>query len=111
MLNEKEGVTSPEDRKRYAKEAFATSSHYDSAIYNYFARENGPRNSGRAIRKADIYDTVKILIRKEYSLVISMLCFLNFMVKKFPTTTFLDIDAAVNLIDEFTRHYFCHLKT
>lgn len=35
LLNEKNGLTSLADRKLYATRAFDTSSHYDSAIFNY----------------------------------------------------------------------------
>jgi len=41
LLNEKDGSTNIEDRKEFARLAFATSSHYDSAIFNYF-------NSGKS---------------------------------------------------------------
>ncbi|HKJ42270.1 MAG TPA: bifunctional phosphoribosylaminoimidazolecarboxamide formyltransferase/IMP cyclohydrolase [Sunxiuqinia sp.] len=36
LLGEKNGESSMEDRKAFARKAFATSSHYDSAIFNYF---------------------------------------------------------------------------
>jgi phosphoribosylaminoimidazolecarboxamide formyltransferase/IMP cyclohydrolase len=36
ILNENEGATTLEQRKEFARLAFATSSHYDSAIFNYF---------------------------------------------------------------------------
>lgn len=36
VLKEKQGTTSIEDRRRFATEAFGVSSHYDSAICNYF---------------------------------------------------------------------------
>ena len=39
LLNEKGGVTSLADRKLFAARAFDTSSHYDSAIFNYMNRE------------------------------------------------------------------------
>lgn len=37
LLEEKKGESTLEDRKTFAREAFATSSHYDSAIFNYFS--------------------------------------------------------------------------
>ncbi|MFV0365197.1 MAG: bifunctional phosphoribosylaminoimidazolecarboxamide formyltransferase/IMP cyclohydrolase [Mangrovibacterium sp.] len=40
LLNEKNGESNLTDRKAYAREAFATSSHYDSAIFSYFNRDN-----------------------------------------------------------------------
>ena len=36
LLNTKNGESTLEDRKEFARKAFATSSHYDSAIFNYF---------------------------------------------------------------------------
>lgn len=36
VLKEGKGITSIETRKEFAREAFNTSSHYDSAIFNYF---------------------------------------------------------------------------
>lgn len=36
LLNEKQGQTSLEDRKRFATYAFLTSSHYDTMIFKYF---------------------------------------------------------------------------
>lgn len=39
LLDEKNGETSIEDRKKFALEAFNVSSHYDTAIFNYFNRE------------------------------------------------------------------------
>ena len=41
LLNEKGAETSLEDRKWFAKEAFAVSSGYDSAIFNYFDGREG----------------------------------------------------------------------
>lgn len=38
LLDEKNGKTSVEDRKKFALEAFNVSSHYDAAIFNYFNR-------------------------------------------------------------------------
>jgi phosphoribosylaminoimidazolecarboxamide formyltransferase/IMP cyclohydrolase len=39
LLQEKGGATDPEDRKRFAARAFAVSSHYDTAIFQYFNRD------------------------------------------------------------------------
>ena len=42
VLKEKNGFTDKEDRKQFAKKAFAVSSHYDVAIFNYFADGDEP---------------------------------------------------------------------
>ena len=39
LLNDKNGETELSDRKRFAAKAFNISSHYDSAIFNYFNAE------------------------------------------------------------------------
>jgi phosphoribosylaminoimidazolecarboxamide formyltransferase/IMP cyclohydrolase len=39
ILNEKGATTTLEERPWFAKEAFAVSSHYDSAIFNYFDKD------------------------------------------------------------------------
>lgn len=87
MLKEKGASSSLEDRRWFAKEAFAVSSGYDSAIFNYF---DGDEAS--AFRYAGImprlFDMVKILIRKESSTVISRKCSINFMERKFPITIY-----------------------
>lgn len=38
ILNKKGAATDIEDRRRLAEEAFATSSHYDTAIHDWFSR-------------------------------------------------------------------------
>jgi len=40
LLNEKQGITSTEDRKELATAAFNVSSHYDTQIYNWFAEDS-----------------------------------------------------------------------
>ena len=39
LLDNGKGITSLEDRRHFAAEAFKTTSHYDTAIFNYFNRE------------------------------------------------------------------------
>jgi len=41
LLEEKNGTTGQEDRKRFAARAFAVSSHYDTAIFKYFNQDAG----------------------------------------------------------------------
>ena len=41
ILDEKDGVSDLEDRRRLARRAFAVSSHYDTAIFNYFNEDGG----------------------------------------------------------------------
>ncbi|MBN1650551.1 MAG: bifunctional phosphoribosylaminoimidazolecarboxamide formyltransferase/IMP cyclohydrolase [Bacteroidales bacterium] len=39
VLDENQGKSTPEDRKRFAMKAFNVSSHYDTAIFSYFNQE------------------------------------------------------------------------
>lgn len=55
LLEEKKGETSMDDRRSFACKAFAASSHYDSAIFNYFSagEDNKSRislNDGHLLR-------------------------------------------------------------
>ena len=55
LLNKKDGATSIDDRKEFARLAFATSSHYDSAIFNYFNEDKSEEarisvNNGQVLR-------------------------------------------------------------
>lgn len=55
LLEEKNGETSLDDRRSFACGAFAASSHYDSAIFNYFSAGKGDKNrislnDGQALR-------------------------------------------------------------
>src|SRR6478735_6507637 len=54
LLDEKNGKSDLNDRKKFAAKAFATSSHYDSAIFNYFnASENIPQFK-QSVQKAQV---------------------------------------------------------
>ena len=55
LLESKNGETSIEDRKIFAQKAFAVSSHYDSAIFNYFSNSQSDSvrvslNNGKILR-------------------------------------------------------------
>ena len=102
LLNEKNGFSDISDRKTYAAKAFAMSSYYDTAIFNYFnTTEHLPvlRNSlndGNTLRygenphqKGVFYGDLNAMFEK-----------LNG--KELSYNNLLDVDAAVNLIADFT---------
>ena len=117
ILNDQSGMTSLEDRKALAKKAFAVSSHYDGAIYQYFnpvSIEAGPdennlrisHNQGKELRygenphqKAIFYGSFNDKFHK-----------LNG--KELSYNNLVDVDAAVELMHEFEhdRPTFCVLK-
>ncbi len=109
LLNEKGAETSLEDRKWFAKEAFAVSSGYDSAIFNYFDNREGSyfrvaidqpmhlRYGENPHQKGLFYGQFNNMFDQLHG-------------KEISYNNLLDIDAAVNLIDEFDELTFAILK-
>lgn len=101
LLDEKNGESSLDDRREFARKAFATSSHYDSAIFNYF---NGDRKENFRIAY-DSYEPLRYGENPHQQGVFfgnfdSM--FDKLWGKEISYNNLLDIDAAINLIDEFS---------
>lgn len=109
ILEEKGAETSIQDRKWFAKEAFAVSSGYDSAIFNYFDGGEGSvlrvavdeakslRYGENPHQKALYYGNFEAMFEKLQGREISY-------------NNLLDIDAATTLIDEFDELTFAILK-
>jgi len=103
------GFTSLEDRRKYALEAFATSSYYDSAIYNYFAGEwptefRQSFSNSKHLRYGENPHQQGVFFGNFDAM------FDQLAGKEISYNNLLDIDAAVNLIDEFTETTFAILK-
>ena len=98
-----------EDRLQYAAEAFAVSSHYDTAIFRYFADRENPYlkfsdHSYRALRYGEnphqrgrFYGDLPALFDQIHG-------------KEISYNNLLDIDAAIRLISEFDNCSFGILK-
>ncbi len=101
VIKDGKGTSQIEDRKSFASAAFAVSSHYDSAIYNYFSKEEKSKalrlseTQSRSLRygenphqsaqfHGDLDDMLEQLHGKEVSY-----------------NNLLDLDAAVNLMKDF----------
>ena len=109
MLVEHGAETSLAERKWFAKEAFAVSSHYDSAIFNYFDGEEGSAfrcamENGKQLRygenphqKGFFYGNLDAMFDQIHG-------------KEISYNNLLDINAAVDLIDEFDEITFAILK-
>ncbi|WP_420320433.1 bifunctional phosphoribosylaminoimidazolecarboxamide formyltransferase/IMP cyclohydrolase [Flagellimonas sp.] len=101
VISEGNGSTTIEDRKRFASKAFNVSSHYDSAIFNYF-NANGEETAlkiseqnGKVLRygenphqKGYFYGDFEAMFTKLHG-------------KELSYNNLLDVDAAVNLMGEF----------
>lgn len=112
FLVENEGYTTLEHRRYFAKRAFHISSHYDTAIFNYFnstseepltafkhseSQFKNLRYGENPHQKAVFYGDLDAMFEK-----------LNG--KELSYNNLVDIDAAVALIDEFTKPTFAILK-
>lgn len=109
LLNEKQGESSIEDRKEFARKAFATSSHYDSAIFNYFSKGKDDffrvsHNHSNVLRYGENPHQKGVFFGKFDEM------FDKISGKEISYNNLLDIDAAVNLIDEFEETSFAILK-
>lgn len=103
LLREKGGVTSLQERRRFAAEAFMNSSHYDTEIFRYYnLREKLPvfresinisgelRYGENPHQKGIYYGNPGEMFEKLHG-------------KDLSYNNLLDIEAAVTLIDEFTE--------
>ncbi len=99
LLNEKNGKFSLKDRKNFAARAFNISSHYDTAIFNFFNSEEDSFKqsflSGKELRygenphqKGTFYGDFEAIFDQLHG-------------KELSYNNLLDVDAAVNLMHEF----------
>lgn len=101
ILQTQQGSTTMEQRRNLAAHAFQVSSHYDTAIFNYFNRQEGidcfkeSISNGTPLRygenphqAAKFYGDLDAIFEKLWG-------------KEISYNNMLDIDAAVNLIAEF----------
>lgn len=108
ILKENDGATTLEQRRDFAKKAFHISSHYDTAIFNYF-------NEDTKVFKHSIADHEVLRYGENphqegvfYGKLHEMFDQLNG--KALSYNNLLDIDAAVNLINEFDETTIAILK-
>lgn len=108
LLEEKSGATDLEDRRKFAAEAFGVSSHYDTAINAWFLGKPAstnyrslPANSLRygenPHQQATFYGDLDALFDKLHG-------------KELSYNNLVDVDAAVELVDEFSETTFVIIK-
>lgn len=109
LLKTKQGYSDIKDRKYLAIKAFNISSHYDTAIFNYFSKGEEPvfkqsiqqvyplRYGENPHQKGSFYGNLDAMFEK-----------LNG--KELSYNNLLDVDAAVNLIAEFSEPTVAILK-
>lgn len=101
LLKTKNGETSDEDRKRFAAKAFNVSSHYDSAIFNYFNRDNQETVLKISETKGKVLRYGENPHQKGFFFGDFDAMFTKLHGKELSYNNLLDVDAAVNLILEF----------
>lgn len=109
LLKEKRGDSNLDDRRWFAKEAFAVSSAYDAAIFNYFDREKTSAlrlaiDGSRSLRygenphqKGIFYGDFEAYFEQLHG-------------KEISYNNLLDIDAAVSLMSDFDETSIAILK-
>ncbi len=99
-LESQNGETSLEDRKQFAREAFEVTSHYDSAIYNYFLGDDeGALKVSEGSSKTLRYGENPHQKGAFYGKIDDLFDQLNG--KELSYNNLLDTDAAVCLMDDF----------
>ncbi len=109
IINENGASSSIEERRWFAKEAFAVSSHYDTAIFNHFDDEEGSafrvsQNDAKVLRYGENPHQRGIFYGNFDDM------FEQIQGKEISYNNLLDIDAAINLINDFEDVTFAILK-
>jgi len=102
MLSEGDGETTLAQRRQFAAKSFDVSSHYDSSIFNYFNSDHGiaslkiSQSNGKVLRYGE-NPHQKGLFFGDFDAMFDKL-----HGKELSYNNLLDVDAAVNLMNEFT---------
>jgi phosphoribosylaminoimidazolecarboxamide formyltransferase/IMP cyclohydrolase len=97
LLKEKQGLTSLEDRRRFAGMAFGVSSHYDTAILRYFQPPYILRYGENPHQQGVFYGDLDKVFTRLHG-------------KEISYNNLGDLDAAIGLIKEFDETTFAILK-
>ncbi|OCK43182.1 bifunctional phosphoribosylaminoimidazolecarboxamide formyltransferase/IMP cyclohydrolase [Tenacibaculum soleae] len=100
LISKNNGTTSINDRKKLAAKAFNISSHYDTAIFNYFNEDEVVYKASESISKTLRYGENPH--QKGYFFGDLEAMFDKLHGKELSYNNLLDVDAAVNLMNEFT---------
>jgi phosphoribosylaminoimidazolecarboxamide formyltransferase/IMP cyclohydrolase len=110
LLNEKQGETDLEDRRRFAGAAFNVSSHYDTAIFNYFNQDLQETVFKQSITEAMPLRYGENPHQKGVFFGNFNAMFDKLHGKEISYNNLLDIEAAVNLMADFEGTTFAILK-
>ena len=102
LLSENNGAITYEDRQRFAAKSFNVSSHYDSAIFNYFNRDSASTSLKLSETNGTVLRYGENPHQKGYFFGDFEAMFEKLHGKALSYNNLLDVDAAVNLMNEFT---------
>ena len=103
VISEGNGNTTLDDRKRFASKAFNVSSHYDTAIFNYFNKNQGEAALKISETKGKVLRYGENPHQKGFFFGDFEAMFTKLHGKELSYNNLLDVDAAVNLINEFRK--------
>jgi phosphoribosylaminoimidazolecarboxamide formyltransferase/IMP cyclohydrolase len=101
LLTENNGAMTYEDRQRFAAKSFNVSSHYDSAIFNYFNRDSTSTTLKLSETNGTVLRYGENPHQKGYFFGDFEGMFEKLHGKPLSYNNLLDVDAAVNLMNEF----------
>jgi phosphoribosylaminoimidazolecarboxamide formyltransferase/IMP cyclohydrolase len=110
ILAAQEGTTTLEQRRSFAKRAFNVSSHYDTAIFNYFNQVDPIEVFKQSEQKAQILRYGENPHQKGVFFGDLEAMFDKLNGKELSYNNLVDVDAAVAIIDEFDEPTFAILK-
>jgi len=111
ILEAQNGETTLAQRKTFARNAFNVSSHYDTAIFNWFNQgEDALTVFKKSEQKSSVLRYGENPHQKGYFYGDLEAMFDKLNGKELSYNNLVDVDAAVNLIDEFTEPTFAILK-
>ncbi len=101
LISKNNGSISEENRKRFAAKAFNISSHYDTAIFNYFNKNQEETVLKISETKGNVLRYGENPHQKGFFFGDFDAMFTKLNGKELSYNNLLDVDAAVNLINEF----------
>ncbi len=110
VLENNHGSSTLTERKEFAKRAFNTSSHYDTAIFNYFNRENPLEVFKQSVQDSQVLRYGENPHQRGVFFGNLEAMFDKLNGKELSYNNLVDVDAAVELIKEFTEPTFAILK-
>jgi phosphoribosylaminoimidazolecarboxamide formyltransferase / IMP cyclohydrolase len=110
ILDEKKGYTELSDRKYFAGKAFGVSSHYDTAIFNYFNSDCSEIAFKYSEHRHQVLRYGENPHQKGFFFGDLNAIFDKLNGKELSYNNLLDVDAAVNLLADFSETTFAILK-